>query len=218
MAATVAWQWKRRVDDVCNRFEDAWAEGAVPRLEEYLDDPQVSTARRAALLAELLKLERELRQKKGDRPETTEYLRRFPTYATIVRSVFGEDRVGEYDLIAPLGEGGMGVVYHARHRKIGREVALKMIRPYCLDDSAAIERFRLEAHLAARLEHEHIVTVYEAGTPTATTITPCAYIVGQSLAEAIGKKPMDEDRATRLWSRSPAPWTSPTPTTSCTGT
>ena len=197
VAATVAWQWKCRVDAVCERFEDAWAAGSSPRVEDYLDDPEVPAARRTALLAELLKLERELRQKRGDKPGASEYLARFPGHAMVVRSVFGEDRVGEYDLIAPIGEGGMGVVYHARHRKMGREVALKMIRPYCLDDSSAVDRFRLEAQLAARLDHEHIVTVYEAGQADGQHFYAMRYIVGQSLAEVIAKAPMDPDRAAR---------------------
>ncbi|MDB5350500.1 MAG: hypothetical protein JWN86_1747 [Planctomycetota bacterium] len=195
VAATVAWQWKSRVDDVCERFEDAWRNGEDPKLEAYLNDPAVSPARRAALLSELLKLERELRQNRGETPVAAEYIARFPSYAVVVRSIFGEDRVGDYDLIAAIGEGGMGVVYHARHRKIGREVALKMIRPHFLDDASAIERFRLEAQLAARLEHEHIVTVYEAGQADGHHYYAMRYIVGQSLSEVIGKKPMDEYRA-----------------------
>ena len=198
VAATVAWQWKCRVDEVCERFEDALrAGGPAPTIELYLEDPAVNPARRAALLAELLKVERELRQDRGEKPVAAEYLARFPAHALVVRSVFGEDRVGDYDLIAPIGEGGMGVVYHARHRRIGREVALKMIRAHALDDASAVERFRLEARLAARLEHEHIVTVYEAGFADGQHYYAMRYIVGRSLAEEIGKKPLSEARATR---------------------
>ena len=197
VAATIAWQWKCRIDAVCERFEDAWGSDPDPSVEEYLKAPDVPEARRTALLAELLKLERELRQKRGEKPGASEYLARFPGHAMVVRSVFGEDRIGDYDLIAPIGEGGMGVVYHARHRKIGREVALKMIRPYCLDDSSAVDRFRLEAQLAARLDHEHIVTVYEAGQADGQHFYAMRYIVGQSLAEIINKKPIDEIRAAR---------------------
>ena len=115
-----------------------------------------------------------------------------------MRSVFGEDHVGDYDLISPIGEGGMGVVYLARHRKIGREVALKMIRPYCIDDSSAVDRFRLEAQLAARLDHENIVTVYEAGLADGQHFYAMRYIVGQSLTEVIGRRPIDADRAARI--------------------
>ncbi len=198
VAATVAWQWKCRIDEVCERFEDAWRQGGVPpAIEQYLDDPAVNPARRAALLAELLKVERELRQDRGEKPIAAEYLAKFPAHGLVVRSVFGEDRVGDYDLIAPIGEGGMGVVYHARHRRIGREVALKMIRAHALDDPSAVERFRLEARLAARLDHENIVTVYEAGFADGQHYYAMRYIVGRSLAEEIGKKPMSEARATR---------------------
>ncbi len=195
LLATVPWEWKCRVNDVCDRFEDAWRDGRSPRVEDFLADPAVPPARRAALLGELLKLERELRQAGGEKPGASEYLARFPSYGVVVRGVFGEDRVGDYDLIAPIGEGGMGVVYHARHRGIGREVALKMIRANYLDDSSAVDRFRLEAQLAARLEHEGIVPVYETGQSGGQHFYAMRFIAGQSLAEVIGRRPIDPIRA-----------------------
>ena len=195
VCASVALHWKRRVDVVCERYEDAWTEGSSPRLEDFLRESEIPEGRRAALLAELLKLERELREKRGEVPHASEYLSRFPSDLMVVRSVFGQDRIGDYDLLEPIGEGGMGVVYHARHRKIGREVALKLIRPYCIEDSSAVDRFRLEARLAARLEHANIVPIYEAGLADGQHYYTMRYIAGQCLSERIGKVPMNGDAA-----------------------
>src|SRR5439155_4978303 len=77
--------------------------------------------------------------------------------------------LGDYELLDELGKGGMGVVYRARQRSANRIVALKVIRSDRLDQLAALERqewferFRREAQLAASVEHDHLVTVYEVG-------------------------------------------------------
>ena len=76
-----------RVDELCDRFEAAWRAGAAPRIEDYL--AEVEAADRAALLRELVALERELRRKRGERPEAQEYLDRFPEHAGVVRAAFG---------------------------------------------------------------------------------------------------------------------------------
>jgi serine/threonine protein kinase len=89
----------------------------------------------------------------------------------------------------------MGIVYRARHRAMQREVVLKVIRPRWLDDSSAIDRFRLEAQLAARLEHEHIASVYEAGQVDGQHFYTMRYIEGRSLAEVIAGRPLDNRSA-----------------------
>ena len=65
-----------RVDELCDRFEAACRAGAAPRIEDYL--AEVETADRAALVRELVALERELRRKRGERPEAQEYRDRLP--------------------------------------------------------------------------------------------------------------------------------------------
>src|SRR6516164_8214682 len=90
--------WQRRIDALCDQFEDAWQAGEEPRSEDYLADCDLPPSRQGALLCELLKLERELRQQRGAEPTASMYLERFPSHANIVRAVFGEPRLGTYEL------------------------------------------------------------------------------------------------------------------------
>src|SRR5207248_2832648 len=66
-----------------------------------------------------------------------------------------------FRVVGELGRGGMGVVYRAEHKLMGRAVALKVMSPHGLDDPAARERFRREVRAAARLQHEHIVAAFD---------------------------------------------------------
>jgi serine/threonine protein kinase/Tol biopolymer transport system component len=71
-------------------------------------------------------------------------------------------KVGSYEIVAPLGSGGMGIVYRALDTKLNRSVAIKFISGE-LADPAARHRFRREAQMASALNHPHILTVYDAG-------------------------------------------------------
>ena len=75
--------------------------------------------------------------------------------------------IAHFDLIERLGAGGMGVVYRARDRVLGRDVALKLVRPEHAGDASARQRFLREARAAATLSHAGIAAVYEAGEAAA---------------------------------------------------
>ena len=70
--------------------------------------------------------------------------------------------LGNYHLLEPLGEGGMGQVFKARHPLMDRVVALKVVRPELLAHPDALARFRREIQLAARLRHPNIVLAHDA--------------------------------------------------------
>jgi serine/threonine protein kinase len=189
--------WQREVDRICDRFEDDWLDGRAPRIEDVLAACPTSPSQRAVLLAELLKLERELRQRRGEVLSASDYLPRFPEHAHVIRALFGDTRVGPYEVIGLIGEGGMGTVYRAYDPRFRRTVALKVIRSSRLDDSSAQSRFRLEAQLAARLEHDHIVPVFDAAQDGDRLFYTMRYVRGRNLAEVINRRPIPGRQAAR---------------------
>src|ERR1035437_8774732 len=72
-------------------------------------------------------------------------------------------KLGPYEIVAPLGVGGMGEVYRARDTRLGREVALKILPPDVANDPIRRARFELEARAVAALNHPNIVAIYDVG-------------------------------------------------------
>ena len=73
-------------------------------------------------------------------------------------------RLGAYEIVAPLGSGGMGAVYRARDLHLERDVAIKVLLPTLAGDVDALARFEREARAASALNHPHIVQIYEIAT------------------------------------------------------
>ncbi|HEX2570450.1 MAG TPA: protein kinase [Polyangia bacterium] len=90
-------------------------------------------------------------------------------------------RWDRYELLEPLGQGGMGAVYKARDRRLGRIVALKFIRGV---DPHAIPRFLQEARAQARIDHPHVCKVYEAGEVEGQSYIAMQLVPGQRLDQA----------------------------------
>ncbi|HKH11894.1 MAG TPA: Stk1 family PASTA domain-containing Ser/Thr kinase [Rubrobacter sp.] len=98
-----------------------------------------------------------------------------------------------YDIVRPLGSGGMGEVYLARDRTLGRDVALKVLRSQYAGDRESAERFKREAMSAARLSHPSIVQVYDRGdTEDGSSYIAMEYVPGGTLKERITEEgPLD---------------------------
>jgi serine/threonine protein kinase/Tol biopolymer transport system component len=79
------------------------------------------------------------------------------------RTLRPEDEIGHYRIVSPLGAGGMGEVYLAQDRKLGRSVALKILPPDLVRSEDRVRRFELEAKSASSLSHPNIVTIYDIG-------------------------------------------------------
>jgi formylglycine-generating enzyme required for sulfatase activity len=207
------------IDRLCTRFEAACQSGPPPSLEGYLNE--LAPGYQPVLLAELLDLDVEYRRRRGEAPYADEYSQRFPAFSAVVADVFARravdtlpetvktqtvraapaesesPKIPGFEVVAELGRGGMGIVYKARQKSLGRDVALKVLKA---PGSAGLEdrvRFRLEAEAVARLRHPNIVQVYESGEYDGRPYLVLELVEGKSLREFVGE-PVDPWASARL--------------------
>ena len=95
------------------------------------------------------------------------------------------ERLGEYRLIRPLGSGGMGVVYLAEQTSLGREVALKLIRPELLYFANSRERFQREVEAVSRLQHPGIISIHAVGEEDSVPYYAMEHVRGINLHELL---------------------------------
>jgi serine/threonine protein kinase len=93
--------------------------------------------------------------------------------------------LGNYVILDKIGEGGMGQVFLARHRRMNRLVALKLLPQRAVSSAIAAERFRREVEVAAKLVHPNIVTAYDADEANGTHFLVMEYVEGQDLASLV---------------------------------
>jgi tetratricopeptide (TPR) repeat protein len=179
------------LDATLDRQKNAWFAGVRPRIDDLLRDSALPSS--PDVLLDLIYNEIVVREELGEDPSIDEYVGRYPDLdedlklhfeihramqENLLDDTYCTDNVGtqldltparpgpslaDYDIVSELGRGGMGVVYKARHRRLGRFVALKMFQPGRPPSQRELARFRSEAATIARLDHANIVQIFEIG-------------------------------------------------------
>jgi eukaryotic-like serine/threonine-protein kinase len=168
--------------------EDA-KDNLVSRLQTTVVRPSPSSAD-SALLRKMLDV------MKGPAGGVSETEPRVHTLSSAAAQLPG--RVAQYEILAEVGRGGMGVVYKARDTRLNRLVALKMVLSGEFASEAQRLRFHLEAELAARVQDAHIVRVYEIGSHDGRPYLVMEWVEGGTLADCLDGRPWTEKPAARL--------------------
>jgi serine/threonine protein kinase len=111
------------------------------------------------------------------------------------------NRLGPYEILSPLGAGGMGEVYRARDAKLGRDVALKVLPEAFARDTERMARFQREAKILASLSHPNIAPIYGMEDSSTTHALVMELIEGPTLADRIRLGPIPIDEALRIAKR-----------------
>ncbi|MGB6546945.1 MAG: serine/threonine-protein kinase, partial [Candidatus Acidiferrales bacterium] len=109
-------------------------------------------------------------------------------------------KLGPYEIVAPLGAGGMGEVYRARDTRLDREVAIKILPAHLSSEPQRRERFEREARAVSALNHPHICALYDVGREGDTDYLVMELVEGETLAARIEKGALPPDQVLRLGS------------------
>jgi serine/threonine protein kinase/Tol biopolymer transport system component len=105
------------------------------------------------------------------------------------------DHLGPYEILSPIGEGGMGVVYRAKDGRLGREVAIKVLGEDFSEDPDRVRRFKQEARVAGMLNHPNILAVYDLGTHEGQLYLVSELLEGDTLRTRLDAGPVPQRKA-----------------------
>ena len=107
-------------------------------------------------------------------------------------------RLGPYEIVGPIGAGGMGEVYRAKDTRLGREVAIKVLPSHLSDNPDLKARLEREAKAISQLTHPHICTLYDIGSENGTDFLVMELLEGQSLADLLAKGALPTEQVLRF--------------------
>src|ERR1035438_3016583 len=107
-------------------------------------------------------------------------------------------KVGSYEILAPVGSGGMGDVFRAKDSKLGRQVAIKVLPANLAANAEARERLRREAQAAASLDHPFICKVFEIGESDGSLFLVMEFLSGETLFDRLRASSLPLDEALRI--------------------
>ncbi|MBL8891717.1 MAG: serine/threonine protein kinase [Planctomycetaceae bacterium] len=164
------------LDEVVDQFTAQYRAGLAPSISHYQQKFPQFREELGELLSSVAMIEG-LKQQSARLPSTEEP-------ETLPRQL---RELGDYTLVRELGRGGMGVVFEAIHKSLGRRVAVKVLSQRLTNDQRAVQRFRWEAEATAKLHHSHIVTVFGVGFHHDYHYYVMEYIEGWSLSELMAR-------------------------------
>ena len=210
------------LDQALDDQKSSWDRGEGVRVEQILAlAPALRDDTEAVL--DLIYQEYVLRKESGEKPDPNEFTARFPDLAGPIMLQFGvdaaipttfklpddrnpptmpecapTDQIGDHEILAILGRGGMGVVYQARDLKLGRVVAIKMMIEARYANPEHRDRFQAEANAVARLRHPNIIAIHAVGEHENRPYLSLEFAEGGSLAQRLAEKPMAPREAAEL--------------------
>ena len=107
-------------------------------------------------------------------------------------------RLGPYEILGPLGAGGMGEVYRAKDTRLGRDVAVKILPAHLSDNPEVRERFEREARAISSLNHPHICTLFDIGREGDADYFVMELLDGETLAVRLERGPIKLDEALKI--------------------
>ncbi|MEX1243819.1 MAG: protein kinase [Thermoanaerobaculia bacterium] len=106
-------------------------------------------------------------------------------------------KLGPYEILAPIGAGGMGEVYKARDARLERTVAVKVLPPHLSSNAELRQRFEREAKTISQISHPHICALYDVNREGETEYLVMEYLEGETLADRLGKGPLPAEQLLR---------------------
>ncbi len=106
-------------------------------------------------------------------------------------------KLGPYEILAPIGAGGMGEVYKARDERLERTVAVKVLPPHLSASPELRQRFEREAKTISQISHPHICALYDVNREGETEYLVMEYLEGETLADRLGKGPLPAEHLLR---------------------
>ncbi len=193
-----------RINGYCDQFASLWRDRGAASLEQFID--QLPSDDRVVALCELVDIDLHFRAAVGQLESSQWYLARWPELdplwlaervahhtpgdATLTdppqdASQLSLTQVGDYVIDGPLGTGGMGRIFRARHRLMGRQVALKVLKESHCQDASSRRRFEREVQLLAKLSHPNIVTAFDARQEHGRLVLVTELVEGEDLAQRV---------------------------------